>query len=198
MYCWLHVQFEIMGFLDPLAYLDIPNVLPAPISSKILTIAQELIQMGENRNLSMMELSVQLNYQGASLLKLLLDNFKQTASPNIFPEELETLMPAVKAMKQNLGKSLSIENLAQSVSMSVPTFFRRFKRAFKITPYAQLEKLRMHEAVNLLCINKRSIDETSEILGYCDRFQFSKVFKRVYGKSPSQYRQSFYEGSHLC
>ena len=191
-YYWIHAQFEILGFRDPLAYLALPNVLPRGISLDILEIGRNIVQITGNKNTPAIDTAINLYYQGIRLLKLLTDNFKWTDFSESPPAELEALTPVIEAMKLNIGRRVDMRTLARSASMSLPTFYRHFKRTFKITAYAFVEKLRMREAATLLCRKDVSIDTLANDLGYCDRSQFSKSFKRFYGQGPAQYRRNYY------
>lgn len=46
----------------------------------------------------------------------------------------------------------------------------------------------MDQALILLEDKARSLQSIAEILGYGNAIYFSKAFKRVYGKNPSEYR----------
>lgn len=48
----------------------------------------------------------------------------------------------------------------------------------------------MERACYLLDISNLSISEVAESLGYEDAFYFSRIFRRLIGISPTQYRAS--------
>lgn len=52
-----------------------------------------------------------------------------------------------------------------------------------------LNKIRIEEATKLLINNNLTISEISGIVGYSDHSYFCKVFKKLKGVSPSQYRR---------
>ncbi len=191
-YQWIHAQYEMFGFLDPLTCLELPHVLPRELSLKILKLGGQIINITRNRELAIFRQTVDLHYLGIALLKLLSDRFKWAGVPKTPPGALEALKPAMDALKLNIGHKVDIPALARSVAMSRPTFQRRFKQALRTTPYAFIEKLRMRAAATKLCRSDMSIDALSAELGYCDRFQFSKSFKRFYGLGPAQYRKNYF------
>jgi AraC-like DNA-binding protein len=193
-YHWIQVKFEFCHFLDPLFYLDLPDVLSKELSEKILQIGERIIEVKQDEDMSEINKAVEFNYAGILLLKLLCSNFQWKPFPDFNSKEFNSLQAAVAAMKINTAKRFSIEQLASSASMSIATFYRYFKRTFKTTPAAYLEKLRRGDAVDLLCIKGYSIGETANKLNYCDQFQFSRAFKKFYGQSPSQYRDNYKHG----
>jgi len=75
-----------------------------------------------------------------------------------------------------------------------PDYFRRcFKTVTGITPLAYITKLRINQAKILLEQSSFiSIANIASNCGFCDSFYFSTCFKRHIGKSPSEYRKSYF------
>lgn len=65
-----------------------------------------------------------------------------------------------------------------------------FKRNTGMTYSDYLNKIRMEQAKKLLLSTEYTIFEISEMTGYIDYSYFSKVFKKRYGITPSQYRKN--------
>ena len=63
-----------------------------------------------------------------------------------------------------------------------------FKRYSEITLVEYIQILRIQRAKYLLQHIGKSIKEISDEVGFKDNFYFSKVFKKIVGKQPSQYR----------
>ena len=66
-----------------------------------------------------------------------------------------------------------------------------FKKAYGITPYAYLLKLRTDFAKNLLLNTKDSIVDISDRLCFSTPYHFSKIFKEKVGVSPRDFRKRF-------
>ena len=49
---------------------------------------------------------------------------------------------------------------------------------------------KMEKAVHLLTVEKYSIKETAYMLGFADRYHFSKVFKNYFGTTPMHFIKS--------
>ncbi len=65
-----------------------------------------------------------------------------------------------------------------------------FKKEMGITPLEYMISLRMKKAENLLCAmwsREYSISEVAQMCGYEDALYFSRVFKKNYGCSPSNF-----------
>ncbi|MCM8529701.1 MAG: AraC family transcriptional regulator [Lentisphaeraceae bacterium] len=99
------------------------------------------------------------------------------------------IIKAVKAIEKNLDVNFSNERLAEKASLSVNGFARLFKQTTGLTPHQFLLKKRLTQAANLLSETNKSIDEISDLTGFCDRSYFSRLFKREYNIGPGLYRR---------
>ncbi|OXM85739.1 helix-turn-helix transcriptional regulator [Paenibacillus rigui] len=54
-------------------------------------------------------------------------------------------------------------------------------------------KLRMNHALELIRSTSLNVSEISKRLGYQNPYYFSRVFKKVFGESPSAYMSHFYK-----
>lgn len=89
---------------------------------------------------------------------------------------------------------LSSAALAQLVAQShVPerSLKRRFKAATGCTLIEYLQKLRVEQAKRLLETGELPVDDISTAVGYEDASFFRRLFKRLTGLTPSQYRRMF-------
>jgi transcriptional regulator GlxA family with amidase domain len=75
--------------------------------------------------------------------------------------------------------------------MSLRNFVRRFKQATGDSPLLYLQKLRIAAAKRLLENDQRTVQETSDAVGYQDAAFFRTLFQRHTGVSPSAYRRRF-------
>ena len=87
-----------------------------------------------------------------------------------------------------------IDAIGRAVALSrVPerTLKRRFKAATGSPLIDYLQNLRIEEAKRLLESGALPVDEISAEVGYADASFFRRLFKRVTGMRPSQYRRMF-------
>ena len=73
--------------------------------------------------------------------------------------------------------------------MSVCYFQRNFKQIVKHTPIQYLLTIRVNNAASLLETTDYSMAEISAIVGYEDPLYFSRLFRKLKGMSPSDYRK---------
>lgn len=89
------------------------------------------------------------------------------------------------------GERVNLEGMARKAGLGERTFLRRFQKATGLTPIAYVQHLRVGRARELLEASDRSIDEVAWQVGYEDTGAFRKVFLRVMGLTPGEYRRRF-------
>jgi len=94
--------------------------------------------------------------------------------------------------KNNLSEgTFSVPLLAQEFAMSESTLLRQLKRLTGLTPVKYLQELRLNLARELMEENGEvSVQKVASEIGYQDVRSFSRVFKKRFGVSPSEYLQS--------
>lgn len=97
---------------------------------------------------------------------------------------------AISYMQQNLFNSITLDNIAQSVSLSISFFCRKFKQDTGYAPIEYFNHLRVQKACQLLHFSDLRINEVASRLGIDDPFYFSRLFKKQMGVSPVEYRKS--------
>lgn len=79
---------------------------------------------------------------------------------------------------------LGVEQLAREAGMSVPAFHVHFKAVTQTSPMQYLKSTRLHQARLLMVRNGLTAAAASAAVGYDSPSQFSREFKRVFGRSP--------------
>ena len=85
----------------------------------------------------------------------------------------------------------AIKQIINMVDVPERSLKRRFKSATGNTLIGHLQNLRIEEAKRLLEEDGLPIDEVSVEVGYMDVSFFRRLFKRLTGLSPGQYRRMF-------
>jgi transcriptional regulator GlxA family with amidase domain len=93
------------------------------------------------------------------------------------------------------ARSVTASVMAKQARMEERTFLRRFKAATGLTPTEYAQHLRIGKARELLEFTKRPVDQIARSVGYEDAGAFRKLFHRIIGLSPSDYRQRFGVGA---
>lgn len=98
-------------------------------------------------------------------------------------------------IRKNYMKDISMQDAARMMNYSDAYFCKLFKQCFDQNFTAYLARFRINEARRLLQDKNASVREVSMLVGYYDANYFAKVFKRIAGMNPSEYRDSFHTDS---
>jgi DNA-binding LacI/PurR family transcriptional regulator/AraC-like DNA-binding protein/signal transduction histidine kinase len=79
--------------------------------------------------------------------------------------------------------------LAEAVNVSEDYFTRIFHRETGLSPWDYLNRFRVFSAAGLLLKTDETIQEIALRSGFQDHAYFCRVFKKIYGLSPGQYRK---------
>jgi AraC-like DNA-binding protein len=86
---------------------------------------------------------------------------------------------------------LEVDDLARAAGLSKAHFSREFRRAFGESPYVYLLTRRLERAAALLRNTDHSVAEVCLDVGLQGIGSFTTSFKRMYGMTPTAYRDSF-------
>ncbi len=89
------------------------------------------------------------------------------------------------------GAEASLASMAARAGLGERTFLRRFRAATGMKPTEYCQQLRVSKARELLEFTRQSIDQVAWQVGYRDTGAFRKVFARLVGVSPGDYRRRF-------
>jgi AraC-like DNA-binding protein len=87
-----------------------------------------------------------------------------------------------------LGERPAVDELARRARMGLTAFRAAFERTMGRAPHRYLEERRMERAARALAETDHKIIKIAEAEGYDDPYHFSRVFRRVMGVSPRQFR----------
>lgn len=100
-------------------------------------------------------------------------------------------LPRVTAwMHANRERNVELTELAQATStLSLFQFARRFKAETGVAPIQYFIHLRMEHACRLLDMSETPVHRIARQLGYDDPYYFSRLFRKVIGVAPADYRK---------
>ncbi|RZL01591.1 MAG: helix-turn-helix domain-containing protein [Rubrivivax sp.] len=85
--------------------------------------------------------------------------------------------------------TVTLDELAGQIHVSVRTLQRRFVAATGLTPLQYQQAVRIERGKDLLESDQLPVQEIAAQVGYQDRVAFGRLFKKVTGMTPAAYRQ---------
>jgi AraC family transcriptional regulator len=100
----------------------------------------------------------------------------------------------VAYVEANIGSRIRAADLARVVRLSKGHFFRAFRKSFGEPPMTYVVKRRVVHSQELICKSRAPLSEIALACGMCDQPHFTRIFHRVVGVSPGQWRREFAGG----
>ncbi len=136
----------------------------------------------------------------------LLDTFERVLKPVLKQEinqtvnhedkfELDLRKPiesAVQYIQLYYNECLTLKNIADKVYLSPSYFSKSFKEEMGMTFIEYLSWIRVQKAKNMLRMTSLPIDIIANSTGFANSSYFATTFKKIEGKTPTQYREHFF------
>ncbi|MGQ9473365.1 MAG: helix-turn-helix domain-containing protein [Candidatus Caldatribacteriaceae bacterium] len=111
--------------------------------------------------------------------------------PDLSPQQREVVERALRFMHEHSHDITHVKEVARAYGLS-PQYFRRlFKHHVGVSPKRYLTTLKIQRSKCLLLHEEQSVTEVAMDLGFGSTQQFSKVFRKVTGLSPSIWRKMY-------
>lgn len=102
-----------------------------------------------------------------------------------------TLEPLLTWLRDNLGRDLTLADIATRAGTSTRSLIRHFREQTGTTPLQWLHSARIRQAQHLLETTDHSVERIAAQVGFGSTTAFRDRFKRTTGVSPHTYRRSF-------
>ena len=114
---------------------------------------------------------------------------KVAAYQEAHPEK-EIIRLGIGDVTQPLAKCVvtAMQDAAAALRYSDAYFCKLFKQCFKVNFSAYLNEYRVNKARQLILDPRLSLKDIGAAVGYSDANYFTRVFKRLTGQTPSEYR----------
>jgi AraC family transcriptional regulator len=165
--------------------LEIRSSLEAgdPVCGHLLKVLAEEAQIGEHAAQTLIVESV-ANALAGRLLKRF-HAYRYATSGALGAHSFRRVYSYMEA---NLGARIYLDNLARVAGVSRCHFARQFRLRTGESPMGLLMRLRIERAKTLLERNGSKISEVSATLGFADQSHFTRIFRRLIGVTPTEYR----------
>ncbi|NEW84914.1 MAG: response regulator [Mariniphaga sp.] len=120
---------------------------------------------------------------------------KSFSSKDIQPKEIivnsideKILKQALEIVEENIADSeFSVEKFASALGMESSTLYKKFMALLGMAPGEFIREIRMKRAAQIMSCNKISISEIAYMVGFENPQYFTKVFRKYYDTSPTNY-----------
>lgn len=123
-------------------------------------------------------------------LMILIQRNRQDSAFTPKSEIMEEMDEAVRYFHEHYQEEISIQQYTHDHNISVSWFIKNFREYTGCTPNKFIINLKITNAQTLLKNTAYNISEIASILGYENPLYFSRIFSKIVGCSPSEYRSS--------
>ena len=104
-------------------------------------------------------------------------------------DEKAVVEAAVHYLKENVGRRLTLDDMAAYAGYSVSHFSAVFRRNTGLSPLCYFNQLKIKEACSMLETTDIQINQLCFKVGIDDPYYFSRLFTRITGCSPQAWRK---------
>lgn len=125
------------------------------------------------------------------MLFLQLDAYVQEEQKKLNQKARKPINEAVQFINMNYARQISQTDVADASNVSTAYLSRLFKEEMNIGFQEYLTKVRLKNAERMLAETNLSVKEIALAVGYPDEKYFSRIYKKVTGIKPSEYRKLY-------
>jgi len=122
---------------------------------------------------------------------LYLEQYRNGRSPSEYAESI--INRATYYMNENLNKKLTVDDLAAYVGYSPSYFYRKFVKETGYAPMDYFMRMKINSACLYLIKTDLRINQIAYMLGFTDAYYFTRVFTKIIGISPSDFRKENFQ-----
>lgn len=184
---WFHLKGEhteelVRLYLDP---AEGPVSLPGPVIADFISTVDQSFAI-----LSDKPFSIPGHVHTAQAMRHLLSSIGMAlAQASAHSRQDHHLDSAMRYMSGCLGTTLRLPELARHVGLSRQHLIFLFKKETGFAPIDYFLRMKMQHAAQLLDLTGLTVKEIGASVGIADPYYFSRLFKRLMGYSPSEYRK---------
>jgi len=100
-----------------------------------------------------------------------------------------TMEAAIDYLHRHYNEYVSVPDLSRLCNLNPRYFIAKFKKSTGYTPVDYLQRLRIKMAKKLIRSGEYSISEAAYMVGFENMSYFTRLFRRIEGRLPSEYRK---------
>ncbi|MBC8003998.1 MAG: AraC family transcriptional regulator [Verrucomicrobia bacterium] len=95
---------------------------------------------------------------------------------------------AIHYMRENIERKVTLQEMAEHAGLSSSRFSFLFQQQTGYPPLKYLNQLKIQKACHYLDFTDMKVNQISPKLGFEDAFYFTRIFTKIMGSSPTDYR----------
>jgi AraC-like DNA-binding protein/ligand-binding sensor protein len=192
---------------DLVAFLQTGQILlHQPDEKTFSTVSRNILKFGTDTDLKQLQEAwfqtrVLNKRQYDSILRLLtiFAQHLSALSNQLVVKEANAEPPSIARARvlitERSAEDLALDEVAKAVNMSAFYFCKMFKKTTGMTFTDYLARIRVEKVKNLLLNPQKRISEAAFEAGFQSLSQFNRVFRRIAGEAPTDYRERIHRAT---
>ncbi len=109
--------------------------------------------------------------------------YQSKTNTNFIPEMIKNYIDA------HINEKITLDDISNNLYISKSHIERTFKEEYNQTPLAYCANQKISQVASMLITTNYSISHIAQQFGYSDVKYMSKIFKKIKGKTPMEYRR---------
>ena len=119
------------------------------------------------------------------------DTDKDEYEQHLVKKDIEFIEKIHEVIEANLNANdFNIDTIAETIGLSRSAFFKKLKSLTGFAPVDLVKEIRLTKAAKLMETTDANISEIAYTVGFRDAGYFGKCFRKKYGMSPKEYKNS--------
>ncbi len=106
-----------------------------------------------------------------------------------FSSKIDTIFQALYYLNLHFRENFKVNKLANLCNLSTSRFSHLFTEIMRKSPLKYRDELRIAYAIEKMTAGNETLNRIADESGFSDAIQFSRIFKRITGHTPSDYRK---------
>ena len=196
---WLHFSASLKGLpfavknpeelsaFPPESYITIPQTGPIPKPEKLVVLMKQLQDQVKSQYPA-----VSLNNTASCILSELYGQQMRISSVRVSePEHSQIYSDIVDYVKTNLSKNITVAEIASKFGYNEKYISHRFAQITGMSLKQYILSQKVDAANFMLTDSNTPIAQIALSLGFSNSQNFSRLYKKLTGLSPSEYRNAF-------
>lgn len=107
------------------------------------------------------------------------------------PSLVDNIQKAINYINENIENELTVKLISKNANISKSVLYKKFHSYFNCTISEYINIKRVEKSIDLLMKTDLSIENISQKVGFSSTSYYSKIFKKLQGISPLQYRKTY-------
>lgn len=116
--------------------------------------------------------------------------YRVIAPTDVAADDATLVGKAERFVLQNLQQELSPSDLAEHLNLSLRQLQRQLREEADMTPTDFIRKIKLEKAALWLVSSPKNVAEIAYELGFSDPAYFSRIFKKHFGQTPSEFQEN--------